>query len=164
MSDFYEPGHTYSDPNGWKFRVDTITTHPDDGERTALGWRYWTGWEPYAYGEDDWEVGQAVGWTVTAEPHGEKSSPSGAVATPGPTGRVAQLLDAIRTHGGRWTTTRAARMYRDNVRSLGGMQWSQVRTVARGDLRDLAAWGHLIRHEEPGRQFYTLKTREDGGR
>ncbi|MFJ5151445.1 hypothetical protein ACIQCF_07625 [Streptomyces sp. NPDC088353] len=65
--DFFRPGHTYSDPNGWKFRVDTITTHPEDGERTALGWRYWTGWEPYAYGEGDWEIGQAIGWTDVTE-------------------------------------------------------------------------------------------------
>lgn len=80
----------------------------------------------------------------------------------GPTGRVGQLLDAIRTRRGRWTTQQVARFYRDNVRSLDGMPDGQVRTVARGDLRDLAAWGHLIRHEEPGRQYYLLKTRKDG--
>lgn len=79
----------------------------------------------------------------------------------GPTGRVGQLLDAIRTRRGRWTTQQVARFYRDNVRSLDGMPFGQVRTVARGDLRDLAAWGHLVRHEEPGRQYFTLKTRKD---
>jgi len=58
VSDFYEPGQTYKDDEyGWKFRCDTVTTHPDDGQRTALGWRYFRGdWEPYAYGEDDWEI------------------------------------------------------------------------------------------------------------
>lgn len=62
-ADFFEPGHTYAAPGlDWKFRVDTITTHPEDGERTALGWRYFDGaWEPYAYGEDDWQVHQHVG-------------------------------------------------------------------------------------------------------
>ena len=62
--DFFEPGHTYSDSGkyDWKFRVDTVTTHPEDGERTALGWRYFRGeWEPYAYGEDDFEIHQLVG-------------------------------------------------------------------------------------------------------
>lgn len=79
----------------------------------------------------------------------------------GPTGRVARLLDAIRTGRGRWTTTRAAQFYRDARIEPPGAQWSRTRTVARGDLRDLAAWGHLVRHEEPGRQYFTLKTRKD---
>jgi hypothetical protein len=62
-ADFFEPGHTYADDeHGWKFRVDTVTTHPEDGERTALGWRFWKGvWDAYAYGEDDWEIHQLVG-------------------------------------------------------------------------------------------------------
>lgn len=59
---FYQVGHTYTEPDGltdWKFRVDHVTTHPDDGERTALGWRHFRGeWEPYAYGEDDFEIHQ----------------------------------------------------------------------------------------------------------
>jgi hypothetical protein len=78
----------------------------------------------------------------------------------GPTCRVAQLLDAIRTTRGRWTTTRAAQFYRNAHIEPPGAQWSRTRTVARGDLRDLAAWGHLLRHEEPGRQFYTLSSRK----
>ncbi|MFD3917188.1 hypothetical protein ACFWR1_37510, partial [Streptomyces sp. NPDC058603] len=67
--DFYQPGRTYSDSEyGWKFRCDTVVTHPEDGERTALGWRFFDGrWEPYAYGEDDWEVGQAVGYSDVTE-------------------------------------------------------------------------------------------------
>lgn len=64
--DFFQPGHTYSDANfpeyGWKFRCDSITQHPGDGERTALGWRLFKGeWDPYAYGEGDWDVHQFVG-------------------------------------------------------------------------------------------------------
>lgn len=80
----------------------------------------------------------------------------------GPTGRVARLLDAIRTGRGRWTTTRAAQFYRDARLEPPGAQWSRTRTVARGDLHDLAAWGHLIRHEEPGRTYFVLKTRKGG--
>ena len=92
----------------------------------------------------------------------EKSSPARADATPGPTGRVAQLLDAIRISRGRWTTVRAYRFYRDHVSATNTVPNTQLRAVARGDLRDLAAWGHLTRHEEPGCQYYTLKTRKDG--
>ncbi|MFB6813077.1 hypothetical protein ACFCV8_00820 [Streptomyces sp. NPDC056347] len=60
-ADFYQPGHTYTSGRfpqyGWKFRCDTVITHPEDSERTALGWRFFHGkWEPYAYGEDDWDV------------------------------------------------------------------------------------------------------------
>lgn len=60
--EFYRPGHLYSYPvyadgYDWKFRVDAVVEHPEDGERTALGWRFWQGqWEPIAYGEDDWDV------------------------------------------------------------------------------------------------------------
>lgn len=59
---FFVPGRTYvasEAPGGrrWCFRCDTLTTHPEDGERTALGWRRWAGqWEPHAYAEDDWEL------------------------------------------------------------------------------------------------------------
>ncbi|WP_055590409.1 hypothetical protein [Peterkaempfera griseoplana] len=67
-ADFYQPGRTYSGPYGWRFRADTITTHPQDGERTALGWRYWADeWEPYACGEADWEIGQFASWTGSGE-------------------------------------------------------------------------------------------------
>ncbi|WP_199572672.1 hypothetical protein [Streptomyces murinus] len=66
--DFFQPGHTYTGAHGWKFRVDAITTHPEDGERIALGWRFWSGaWEPYAYGEDDWDVHQVVNHFDSAE-------------------------------------------------------------------------------------------------
>ncbi|GHH29953.1 hypothetical protein [Streptomyces rubradiris] len=70
---FFQPGHTYAQSefpqHDWRFRCDTVTTHPEDGERTALGWRFWRGnWEAYAYAEDDWEVHLHVGLTdVTKE-------------------------------------------------------------------------------------------------
>ncbi|MFE6488805.1 hypothetical protein ACFVGN_38555 [Streptomyces sp. NPDC057757] len=91
----------------------------------------------------------------------EKTTPAGAAVTPGPAGRVGQLLDAIRTHGGPWTTSRVFRFYRDNVRSLDAMPPGRLRTVARGDLRDLTTWGHLIASDASGRREYFLKTRKD---
>ena len=74
-----------------------------------------------------------------------------------PTGRVGLLLDAITRRRGRWTTTTAMRWYRNNVPDLDGMPPARLRYVARGDLRDLAAWGHLVLHEEPGRIYFKLK-------
>ncbi|MFJ5804816.1 hypothetical protein [Streptomyces sp. NPDC093093] len=57
---FYQPGQTYRRDNGtWAFRCDMVTTHPEDGELTALGWRYFRGeWTEYAYGPDDWDIDQ----------------------------------------------------------------------------------------------------------
>lgn len=70
--DFFEPGHTYTEPGDvtdWRFRCDSITTHPGTEERTALGWRHFQGeWEPYAYGADDFEIHQiadAIGADTT---------------------------------------------------------------------------------------------------
>lgn len=70
-TDFYQPGHTYThidDGTDWQFRVDTVTTRPENGERTALGWRHFKGeWEPFAYGEDDYDVHQYGGLAVVTE-------------------------------------------------------------------------------------------------
>lgn len=69
--DFFEPGHTYAEADGstdWKFRCDTVTTHPEDNQRTALGWRFFNGeWDAIAYGEDDWDIHQHVGHTDVTE-------------------------------------------------------------------------------------------------
>jgi hypothetical protein len=85
----------------------------------------------------------------------EKSSPTGADATPGPAGRVAQLLDAIRTQRGEWTTRKVQQVYR------AGGSTEPLRATARTDLRILHAMGHLVQHETGGRRFYTLKTTKD---
>ncbi|MEU8839941.1 hypothetical protein AB0D97_12540 [Streptomyces roseus] len=62
--DFCQPGHIYRDGVRWAFRCDMITTHPEDGERTALGWRLFKGeWTPYAYSEDDWGIVSACGFS-----------------------------------------------------------------------------------------------------
>ncbi|MFF7576819.1 hypothetical protein ACFZBE_17815 [Streptomyces sp. NPDC008061] len=70
MPDFYQPGHTYTSAEfpeyGWKFRCDSVTTRPDDGEQAALGWRYFKGeWEPYAYYKDDWDLAKFTGTAAT---------------------------------------------------------------------------------------------------
>lgn len=77
-------------------------------------------------------------------------------ARPRPTGRLAQLLDAMAADGGRWTTNWALRFYRSNAHSMAAMTHAQVRAIARGDLRDLAAWGWLTAHNERGYLEYTL--------
>lgn len=93
--------------------------------------------------------------TTTAQ-----AGPTAAPAA-GPTGRLARLLTEIRTRRGRWDTNRAARFYRDNGIAPPGAHWSHTRAVARGDLRDLHAWGHLALHDEPSNKHYTLNTRKD---
>lgn len=80
-----------------------------------------------------------------------------------PTGRLAELLTAIREQRGHWTTSRVFRFYR-GLPSLADMGPGQVRIVARGDLRDLAAWGWLIAHDNTGRREYSLNTRKDATR
>lgn len=71
-SDFFQPGFTYSDTDPeWRFRCDTVTTHPEDGERTALGWRFFRGeWDAIAYGEDDWDLLKFDGRAETGIPRG----------------------------------------------------------------------------------------------
>jgi hypothetical protein len=105
------------------------------------------------------ELYAAVRAEVLAE---EEATPAGATATPAePTGRVAQLLEAIRTHRGEWTTKRVQDLYRLSPLAPPNAPDGRLRHVARGDLRDLSAWGHLVLHEESGRRFYTLKCRKD---
>ncbi|MFK0140654.1 hypothetical protein [Streptomyces murinus] len=68
---FFQPGHTYThvdDGTDWRFRCDTVTTHPEDGELTALGWRFFKGvWTECAYGLDDWEIHLNAGITEAGE-------------------------------------------------------------------------------------------------
>lgn len=78
----------------------------------------------------------------------------------GPTGRLAELLNTIRQQGGEWTASRTVRFYL-RLASTQHMPPGRLRTVARGDLRDLHVWGHLVRHETAGRRYYTLDTRKD---
>lgn len=76
----------------------------------------------------------------------------------GPTGRLADLLAAIRRQRGRWNATRTVRLYRRPDFPV-DLPDTKVRAVARGDLHDLAAWGYLQLHDEPSNRHYTLNTR-----
>ncbi|WP_432138960.1 hypothetical protein [Streptomyces sp. bgisy154] len=88
----------------------------------------------------------------------EKCSPRGADATPDKASardtRLAQLLDTIRTHPGKWTTG----LVQDIRRTTGG---PTQRGTARRDLAELHRRGHLLRHGAGDARFYTLKTRKD---
>lgn len=89
---------------------------------------------------------------------GEKDSRT-ADATPGTTpsheARLAQLLDTIRTHGGKWST----RAVQDIRRTTGG---PAQRGTARRDLAELHRRGHLLQHGAGDGRFYTLRTRKGG--
>lgn len=53
--DFFQPGHRYA-LEIWRFHCATVTTHPDTGERQAIGWiRVSDGsWTAYAYSATEW--------------------------------------------------------------------------------------------------------------
>lgn len=89
----------------------------------------------------------------------EKSSPAGADATPDKAtareARLAQLLDTIRTHGGKWST-RSVQQVR---RATGG---PVQRGTARRDLTELARRGHLQQHGAGDGRYYTLRRRVGG--
>jgi hypothetical protein len=57
-ADFFQPGHTYKH-EAWTFRCDAITTHPDTGERTVLGWFRFRNdtWRSLSCGEAEWAEG-----------------------------------------------------------------------------------------------------------
>ena len=80
----------------------------------------------------------------------------------GLTGRLAALLTVIRRQHGRWNATRVVRYYR-RLDTPMDLPDTRVRAVARGDLRDLAALGWLVLHDEPSNRHYTLNTRKDEG-
>ncbi|MFF7901220.1 hypothetical protein ACFZCV_20845 [Streptomyces sp. NPDC007920] len=89
-----------------------------------------------------------------AREEGKSSQP--ADATPRLTGRRARLLDAIRTHGGRWDTGRVLDLY--GLTEPGHV----LRVTARRDLDYLHWGGHLVQHGPQHGRFYTLKTRRGG--
>ncbi|APY88222.1 hypothetical protein DCW30_05610 [Streptomyces alfalfae] len=71
--------------------------------------------------------------------------------------RLEQLLDAIRTHGGKWTT----RQVQETRRRKGE---APQRGTARRDLAELARRGHLVEHGPADGRYYLLATRKDGRR
>ncbi|MEU5908883.1 MULTISPECIES: hypothetical protein [Actinomycetes] len=91
---------------------------------------------------------------VVAREEAKGKSSHQADATPRLTGRRARLLDAIRTHGGRWDTGRVLDLYR--LTEPGYIQ----RVTARRDLGYLQWCGHLDQHGPQDGRFYTLKIRK----
>lgn len=71
--------------------------------------------------------------------------------------RQAALLGAIQAAPtGHWKSGRAVTA----LRQLGYHPVSPG--TAGGDLRHLAAAGHLVQHKQPGCTYYTVKTRKGG--
>ncbi|MFJ8345117.1 hypothetical protein ACIQ9J_01820 [Streptomyces sp. NPDC094153] len=89
-----------------------------------------------------------------ARAEGKSSQP--ADATPRLAGRRARLLDAIRTHGGRWDVGRVLDLY--ELTEPGHIQ----RVTARRDLGYLQWCGHLKQRGPENNRSYTLKTAQDG--
>jgi hypothetical protein len=69
--DFFQPGHTYL-YHRWRFRCDVVTTHPQSGERQALGWfsSLDGSWAPYTGTQGEWAEGSWVEDTEGGEPRG----------------------------------------------------------------------------------------------
>lgn len=86
----------------------------------------------------------------------EKATAEAAPATPGLNERQARLLDAIRTHGGEWTTRRVIGLFA--LTDPGVVQ----RGTARRDLEALNQAGHLVLIDDPDKRHYALHTRKDG--
>lgn len=86
----------------------------------------------------------------------EKATAPAATATPGLTERQTRLLDAIRTHGGEWTTRRVLHLFA--LTDPGVVQ----RGTARRDLAALNRAGHLVLVDDPDKRHYALNTRKGG--
>jgi hypothetical protein len=86
----------------------------------------------------------------------EKATATAAPATPGLNERQARLLDAIRTHGGEWTTRRVLHLYA--LSDPGVVQ----RGTARRDLETLNRAGHLVLIDDPDKRHYALRTLKGG--
>jgi hypothetical protein len=55
-ADFFEPGHAYTHRDGTDFKCVAVTTHPQTGERLAMGWRVdsWACHYPATVGVNQW--------------------------------------------------------------------------------------------------------------
>lgn len=95
---------------------------------------------------------------VVAEAKGETAIQPPASATSGLTERQVRLLDAIRTHGGEWTTRRVLSLFA--LTDPGVVQ----RGTARRDLATLHRAGHLVLVDAPNHRHYVLNTRGGGPR
>lgn len=91
---------------------------------------------------------------AVAREQGKSSHQADATPASAREARLNQLLDAIRTHGGKWSTRQVQEIRR---LSNGPTQ----RGTARRDLAELARRGHLHQHGAGDGRYYTL-LRKDG--
>lgn len=140
-------------------RADLIVQWTDEAERwtPAAPTPAWMRELIDAYAPRDVDEPEAnrptgrYGHPVTACTAGEKATASAATTTPRRYGRrLAMLLDAIRTHQGRWTTSRVQALYR-----LPGVNAPQ-RCTARRDLHALHQMGHLTLCGPENGRYYLL--------
>lgn len=146
--EFFQVGRTYSEPGDttdWRFRCDAITTHPETGERTALGWKHFRGqWSECSYPESEWEIHQiADALAATARP-----LPAVGVTD---TNRRARLLHEMAL-GARWKSGDVVAWYQ--TQGLTGLGTR----AARHDLAVLRDSGAITQHDEKGVRFYTRAT------
>lgn len=72
-ANFFEPDHYYTHRNGTDFHCVTVTTHPQTGERLAMGWHVdsWGLHYPTTVGINQWnheyDGGQAPADTTTGD-------------------------------------------------------------------------------------------------
>ncbi|GGR70782.1 MULTISPECIES: hypothetical protein [Streptomyces] len=92
--------------------------------------------------------------TLRSMAEGKSSRRPAADATPGLTVRQERLRDAIRTHGGPWTTSRVLSLYK--VTDPGVVQ----RGTARRDLDALHRAGHLVLVDDPDNRHYVLRRKD----
>ncbi|MFI1734009.1 hypothetical protein ACH40E_33315 [Streptomyces acidicola] len=144
-------------------RFDTaMEPAPDEDPLFAIGAIDEDG-RPVALLFDEETRRKVAGWLAPDE-SGEKSSPTGAEATPKTTRTALKWPDdwdqvlnsAIREWGGEWNPQRVQRLY------LARYGRGLYRCDARRFLSERAHAGFLTLHERRGARFYTFKTRKDG--
>lgn len=96
VPDFFQPGHGYTHRDGTDFRCVAVTTHPNTGERRALGWIVRNGWhEPGSCDPDDW----THNYDGCEPPAGESTQSPPGQDEAARVGMTARKLRALLTHG-----------------------------------------------------------------
>ncbi|MCX4540460.1 hypothetical protein [Streptomyces sp. NBC_01565] len=165
-SEFFQPGRTYTDSNGYRapeittyFHVEHVTRHPERGHLRAVGWSK-SGAPGARWHGDFRDEGEADGWTELPKPlipvlaEGKGTGTTGGEPTPAPrrtdAERLHWLLSVIISERGQWTVGRVKRLY-------GRYHEGHVlRSTIRRELALLHEAGELILHDGSDRRYYTL--------
>ena len=161
-AEFFRPGRTYTDANGYMapeittyFHVEHITRHPEHGHLRAIGWSK-SGAMGSRWHGDFRAEGEQDGWTELPNPllpsDSEVKGTAVGERTPSPAindERALALADHILTTGGVWTPAKAHAWLSRNATPA-----PSVRTVRRA-LKALAAHGYLTARYEVDRVTYT---------